>query len=112
AAALVWWISPTMARVLPTGGSRVECGSQCPHNPIELIGANAGIATALHTASSVVFTIAAIGLAMLLSNKARLGSRVRRRTITPVAGGVIVGLAVFICTLAVLPIYPASTQPR
>jgi signal transduction histidine kinase len=111
AAALVWGISLTLAHVLPTGGSRVECGSQCPHNPIELIGANAGIATALHTASSVVFTIGAIGLAMLLFNKARLGSRVRRRTITPVAVVVIVGLAVFIVTLSVLPIYPEARQP-
>ncbi len=95
-------LSPTFAGA----GSFNDCGTRCPANPLAV--GDVGIGRALNSASSIVFTIALIGLAMLLLDKARAAGPVMRRAVTPVAA-VFTGVVVwFVISLFVLPAYPGT----
>jgi signal transduction histidine kinase len=95
-------LSPTF----PRAGGFADCGTRCPANP--LAGADAQLGTALKTASSTVFTIALIGLTMLLFNKARASGPMARRAVTPVAAVFTVTVMWFVISLYVVPAYPGT----
>jgi signal transduction histidine kinase len=95
-------LSPTF----PAAGAFNDCGTRCPANA--LVGGDADIGAALNTAASVVFTIALIGLTMLLFNKARGSGPVLRRAVTPVASVFIATVAWFVVSLYVVPAYPGT----
>jgi len=95
-------LSPTFGGA----GSFNDCGTRCPANPLAV--GDVAIGRALNSASSVVFTIALIGLTMLLLEKARAAGPVMRRAVTPVAA-VFAGIVVwFVISLYVLPAYPGT----
>ena len=95
-------LSPTFAGA----GSFNDCGTRCPANPLAV--GDVAIGRALNSASSIVFTIALIGLTMLLLEKARAAGPVMRRAVTPVAA-VFAGIVVwFVISLYVLPAYPGT----
>jgi len=95
-------LSPTF----PGGGGFTDCGTRCPANA--LAGTDADLGTALNTASSIVFTIALIGLTTLLFNKARASGPMSRRAVTPVAAVFTVTVAWFAISLYVVPAYPGT----
>jgi signal transduction histidine kinase len=95
-------LSPTF----PGAGAFNDCGTRCPANA--LVGGDAAIGTALNAAASSVFTIALIGLTMLLFNKARASGPVLRRAVTPVAGVFTATVAWFVTSLYLLPAYPGT----
>ena len=95
-------LSPTF----PGAGGFNDCGTRCPANA--LVGTHADLGTALNTASSVVFTIALIGLAMLLFSKARASGPMARRAVTPVAAVFAVTVTWFVISLYVVPAYPGT----
>ena len=74
------------------------------------LGGDAVIGTALNTAVSIVFTIALIGLAMLLFAKARAPGPVFRRALTPVTAVFTATVAWFVISLYVLPAYPETAS--
>ena len=75
-----------------------------------LVGGNAATGTALNTAASTVFTIALIGLTMLLFNKARASGPVLRRSVAPVAAVFTATVAWFVISLYVVPAYPGTAS--
>ena len=87
-------LSPTF----PAAGSFNDCGTRCPANALAV--GDVGIGRAVNSASSIVFTIALIGLTMLLLDKARAAGPVLRRAVTPVAA-VFTGDRRLVCDLAV-----------
>jgi signal transduction histidine kinase len=97
-------LSPTF----PGAGAFNDCGTRCPTNA--LAGGDAAIGTALNTAASTVFTIALIGLTMLLVNKARASGPGLRRAVTPVAAVFTATVAWFVISLYVLPAYPGTAS--
>ena len=97
-------LSPTF----PAAGSFNDCGTRCPANPLAV--GDVAIGRAVNSAASVVFTIALIGLTMLLLDKARAAGPVMRRAVTPVAA-VFAGIVVwFVISLYVLPAYPETAS--
>ena len=97
-------LSPTF----PNAGAFNDCGTHCPANA--LVAGHTGIGTALNTAASSVFTIALIGLTMLLFDKARASDPVSRRAVTPVAAAFTATVAWFVISLYVLPAYPGTAS--
>jgi signal transduction histidine kinase len=97
-------LSPTF----PAAGAFNDCGTRCPANA--LVGGDAVTGTALNTAASAVFTIALIGLTMLLFDKARASGPVLRRAVTPVAAVFTATVAWFVISLYLLPAYPATAS--
>ena len=68
---MLWSLILGLSPTFPAAGTYNDCGTRCPSHA--LLSGDAAIGTALNTAASIVFTIALIGLAMLLSTR-----RVRR----------------------------------
>jgi len=106
--AVVWSLILAVSPTFPAAGAFNDCGTRCPANA--LVGGDAVIGTALNTAASIVFTIALIGLAMLLFAKARAAGRVLRRAVTPVAAVFAATVAWFVISLFVLPAYPGTAS--
>ena len=105
---MVWSLILALSPTFPGAGAFNDCGTRCPANA--LVGGDAVIGTALNTAASTVFTIALIGLTMLLFNKARASRPVLRRAVTPVAAVFTATVAWFVISLYVLPAYPATAS--
>ena len=80
--AVLWGLILALSPSFPASGTYNDCGTRCPPNALG--GGDAVIGKALDTAASIVFTIALIGLMMLLVDKARAPGPVLRRTLTPV----------------------------
>ena len=102
--ALTLALSPTF----PAAGSFNDCGTRCPANA--LAGGDAAIGTALNSAASIVFTIALIGLTMLLFDKTRTSGPGLRRAVTPVAAVFTATVAWFVISLYLLPAYPGTAS--
>ena len=97
-------LSPTF----PAAGAFNDCGTRCPVNALAV--GDAGIGTALNSAASIVFTIALIGLTMLLFDKTRASRPVPRRAVTPVAAVFTATVAWFVISLYLLPAYPGTAS--
>jgi signal transduction histidine kinase len=93
---------------VPRGGLVQRLRDPLPPNA--LVGGDALIGTALNTAASIVFTIALIGLTMLLFDKARAPGAVWRRALTPVTAVFTATVAWFVISLYVLPAYPETAS--
>jgi signal transduction histidine kinase len=109
--AVLWVLILALAPKLPRAELEIACGPRCPANGLQVVNGHAGAGRALGTALSVVFTIAPIGVAMLIFNKARSRSRLRRRTMTPLAIVAIALVAEFATSMLVLLAYPSASQP-
>ena len=106
--AVLWSLVLALSPTFPGAGSFNDCGTRCPPNA--LVGGDAAIGTALNTAASIVFTIALIGLTMLLFDKARAPGPVVRRALTPVTAVFTATVAWFVISLYVLPAYPETAS--
>ena len=106
--AVLWSLILALSPTFPAAGSFNDCGTRCPPNA--LVGGDAVIGTALNTAASIVFTIALIGLTMLLFDKARAPGPVLRRALTPVTAVFTATVAWFVISLYVLPAYPETAS--
>jgi signal transduction histidine kinase len=106
--AVVWSLILALSPTFPGAGAFNDCGTRCPANA--LVGGDAVIGTALKTAASAVFTIALIGLMMLLFDKARASGRVLRRAATPVAAVFTATVAWFVISLYLVPAYPETAS--
>ncbi len=106
--AVLWSLVLALSPTFPGAGSFNDCGTRCPPNA--LAGGDAVIGTALNTAVSIVFTIALIGLTMLLFDKARAPGPVLRRALTPVTAVFTATVAWFVISLYVLPAYPETAS--
>lgn len=108
---LLWALILALAPTLPQGGSEVECGTRCPHNAFAIVSGQVEPGKALGRTLNIVVTIALIGLAMLMFSKARSPSRLRRRTVTPLAVAAIALIVEFVTAVYLLPAYPGASQP-
>src|SRR3954452_5605502 len=106
--AVLWSLILVLSPTFPGAGSVNDCATRCPPNA--LAGGDAVIGTALNTAASIVFTIALIGLTMLLFDKARAPGPVLRRALTPVTAVFTATVAWFVISLYVLPAYPETAS--
>ena len=106
--AVLWRLNLALSPTFPGAGSFNDCGTRCPGNALG--GGDAVIGTALNTAASIVFTIALIGLTMLLFDKARASGPGLRRALTPVAAVFTATVAWFVISLYVLPAYPETAS--
>jgi signal transduction histidine kinase len=97
-------LSPTF----PAAGPFNDCGTRCPTNA--LADGDAAIGRALNAASSIVFTIALIGLTMLLFDKARTSGPGLRRAVAPVAAVFTATVANFVISLYLVPAYPGTAS--
>ena len=106
--AVLWSLVLALSPTFPGAGSFNDCGTRCPPNA--LVRGDAVIGTALNTAVSIVFTIALIGLTMLLFDKARAPGPVVRRALAPVTAVFTATVAWFVISLYVLPAYPETAS--
>ena len=106
--AVLWGLILALSPSFPASGTYNDCGTRCPPNALG--GGDAVIGKALDTAASIVFTIALIGLMMLLVDKARAPGPVLRRTLTPVTAVFTAVLLQFVISLYVLPAYPETAS--
>ena len=82
--AVVWGLILLLSPTLPAGGDFTNCGTDCPHNALQIVSGHADTRRGARSRpSDIVFTIAAIGVAMLVFNKARSPSHLRRRALAP-----------------------------
>ena len=109
-AVVVWGLILLLSPTLPAGGDFTNCGTACPHNALQIVTGYANTGAVLLTAADIVFTIAAIGVAMLVFNRARSPSHLRRRALTPLAIAVIAGLIEFVLALFLRPAFPGTAD--
>jgi signal transduction histidine kinase len=108
--AVVWGLILVMSPTLPPGGSFSDCATHCPPNALQIVQGGAAAATALNTAFNVLTTIALIGIAMLIFNKARSSAYVTRRAVTPLTVAFLANIVEFVIFLFAGPAYPAAKQ--
>ena len=106
--AVLWSLILVLSPTFPPSGTYNDCGTRCPPNALG--GDDAVIGKALDTAASIVFTIALIGLMMLLVDKTRRRGPVLRRTLTPVTAVFTASVLQFVISLYVLPAYPETAS--
>ena len=104
---VVWGLILTLSPTLPAGGDFTNCGTDCPSNALQIVTGQPDPALALTSASDIIFTIGAIGVAMLVVDKARAPSRLRRRALTPLTIAVLAGIVEFVVGLFLRPAFPA-----
>lgn len=104
--AVVWGLILVLSPTLPPGGSFTDCGTNCPHNALQIAHGGTEIALALNTAFNVLTTISLIGIAMLIFNKARGSAYLARRAMTPLTLAFIANIVEFVVFLFVGPAYP------
>ena len=108
--AVVWGLILALSPTLPAGGDFTNCGTSCPDNALQIVTGHADIAKAATSASDIVFTIGALGVAMLVYNKARSPSRLRRRALAPLTIAVLVGVVEFVLGLFLRPVFPGTIE--
>ena len=104
--AVVWGLILALSPTLPAGGDFTNCGTGCPQNALQIVSGHTDIVKALGSASDIVFTIGGLGVAMLVYNKARSPSRLRRRALAPLTIAVLVGIVEFVLGLFLRPAFP------
>ena len=107
---VVWGLILLLSPTLPAGGDFTNCGTDCPPNALQIVTGHPNIGLALTSASDIVFSIAAIGLAMLVFNKARSPSHLRRRALTPLTLAVLAGILEFVVALFLRPAFPGTAD--
>src|SRR6201999_2776169 len=75
-----------------------------------IVSGHAALGMALVSASDVVFTVAAIAVAMLVFSKARSASRLRRRVMTPLLIVVLANIVEFVVSLFVPSAFPGTRE--
>ena len=109
-AVVVWGLILLVSPTLPAGGDFTNCGTACPDNALQIVSGHADTGVALLTAADIVFTIGAIGVAMLVFNKARSPSHLRRRALTPLTIAVLAGIIEFVVGLFLRPAFPGTVE--
>jgi signal transduction histidine kinase len=107
-AAVLTALNLALSPAFPPAGSFNDCGTRCPGNA--LVDGDAAIGKAVNSATSIVFTIALIGLTMLLFDKTRRSGPGLRRAVTPVAAVFTATVAWFVISLYLLPAYPGTAS--
>ena len=108
--AVVWGLILALSPTLPAGGDFTNCGTGCPQNALQIVSGHTDIVKALGSASDIVFTIGGLGVAMLVYNKARSPSRLRRRALAPLTIAVLVGIVEFVLGLFLRPAFPGTIE--
>lgn len=108
-AVVVWGLILLLSPTLPAGGDFTNCGTACPNNALQIASGH-GDTKALLTAADIVFSIAAIGVAMLVFNKARSPSHLRRRALAPLTIAVLAGVIEFVLALFLRPAFPGTAE--
>jgi signal transduction histidine kinase len=106
--AVVWALILTLSPTLPTGGPFTDCGTRCPANALQVLSGHAETGQALNTTFNVLTTIALIGLAMLIFNKARSAAYISRRAMAPLTVAFLANIVEFVMFLFIGPAYPDS----
>ena len=109
-AVVVWGLILALSPTLPAGGDFTNCGTACPPNALQIVSGHADTGAALLTAADIVFTIAALGVAMLVFNKARSPSHLRRRALAPLTIAVLAGVIEFVVGLFLRPAFPGTVE--
>ena len=106
--AVVWGLILAVSPTLPAGSDFTNCGTNCPHNALQIVSGNTQLSTALLTASDIVLTLGTIGVAMLVFSKARSSSHLRRRALTPLAVVVLATVVEFVVSLFLPAAFPST----
>ena len=106
--AVVWGLILAVSPTLPAGSDFTNCGTNCPHNPLQIVSGHAQLGVALLTASDIVLTLGTIGVAMLVFSKARSSSQLRRRALTPLAVVVLATVVEFVVSLFLPAAFPGT----
>lgn len=106
--AVVWALILPLSLTLPAGSDFTNCGTDCPHNALQIVSGDASTGKALVIASNVLFTAAALGVAMFVFHKARSPGHLRRRAVTPLAVVVIVQIFEFVLSLFLPSAFPET----
>jgi signal transduction histidine kinase len=107
---VVWGLILLLSPTLPAGSDFTNCGTNCPPNALQIVSGHIAAGKALIIASDVVFTVAAIGVAMLVFYKARSSWRLRRRAMTPLLIVVLASIVEFVVSLFVPSAFPGTTN--
>lgn len=99
-----------LSPALPAGSDFTNCGTACPHNALQVVTGYAATGMALISAFNIVFTVAAIGVAMLVFEQARSSSRLRRRALTPLAAVVLANIVEFVVSLFLPSAFPETRE--
>ena len=106
--AVVWGLILAVSPTVPSGSDFTNCGTNCPHNALQIVNGNTQLSTALLTASDIVLTLGTIGVAMLVFSKARSSSHLRRRALTPLAVVVLATVVEFVVSLFLPAAFPST----
>jgi hypothetical protein len=94
-AVLVWGALLATAERLPEFMPSAGCDSECPHNPVRILGAGATVDDALAVASWSLTAGALIAVAVALTFRMRTAPSIGRRTISPILLSVLAVAASF-----------------
>jgi signal transduction histidine kinase len=106
--AVVWALILTLSPTLPPGGAFTDCGSRCPPNALQVVDGHPQTGEALKTTFNILTTIALIGIAMLIFNKARSASYISRRAMAPLTVAFLANIVEFVMFLYIGPHYPGT----
>lgn len=109
-AVVVWGLILPLSPTIPAGSDFTNCGTACPPNALQIVTGHVATGMALITAFDVIFTLGAIGVAMLVFYKARSATHLRRRAMTPLAVVVLVNIAEFVVSLFVPAAFPGTRE--
>jgi signal transduction histidine kinase len=108
--AVLWGLTLAIAPRLSLAGAEIACRTRCPPNALQIAGGGVATVSAMEVVLRIVLTIAAVGVAALVFNKARSSSPGRRRTTTPLAVVLIAGVIEFVAAMYLLRSYPGTSQ--
>jgi signal transduction histidine kinase len=108
--AVSWALILVLSSTLPAGSDFSNCGTNCPHNALQIISTGEDVGTALVAAADVVFAAGGLGVVMLVFHKARSPSRLRRRAVTPLALVVIASTLEFVVSLFLPEQFPSTRE--
>ncbi len=108
--AVVWALILSLSPTVPAGNDFTNCGTNCPHNALQIVSGHPDLGTALVTTSDILASVAAIGVAMLFFYKTRSSSYLRRRAMTPLLIVLLIDVVEFVVSLFLAAAFPATRE--
>jgi signal transduction histidine kinase len=80
---ILWLLALPFIRELPVGGALADCSGHCPGNAFQLVSTPHALSETLENTVSFVTAAGLLAVGVVLADKARSPSRLRRRLVVP-----------------------------
>jgi signal transduction histidine kinase len=105
ATVVLWPLVLVFTEKLPVGGPLADCGDRCPANGFQAVSTPGWVSDALKLGVGAVTAAALLGIALVLVQKARSPTRLRRRAVEPL-------LYAFVALLSIYVVYTLVPSAR